>query len=327
MLMFKGIVLKTALVISCAVACHSSPGAQKGRDRSARSRASTDTGGAPVAAVTPVLLAQLEEREVGESSGITASRKSPGVFWTHNDSGDGPFVYAFDREGRARGVWRVEGARAQDWEDIARGPGPESGTSYLYVGDIGDNGGKRESIVVYRFAEPSIETDANNSKLKLPRATAPAEVIRLRYPDGPHNAEALMVHPVSGDIYVVTKGASEAGVYKFSASAPVAEVGTLVRVATLHGPGFFGSLITSGDISPDGRRVALCDYATGYELRLPDGAGENFDDIWKQTPLVISLGARKQGEAVGYRLDGGALLATSEGSPAPLIEVTLPASR
>jgi hypothetical protein len=322
--MFRGLVLKIALVISCAAACHSSPGAQKKRDRYAKSPASADTGGAPVAAVTPVLLAQLEERAVKESSGIVASRTSPGLFWTHNDSGDGPFVYAFDREGRARGVWRVEGAQARDWEDIARGPGPESGASYLYVGDIGDNGGKRDTIVVYRFAEPSIEADA---KLKLPRATATAEAIRLKYPDGPHNAEALMVHPVSGDIYIVTKGASEAVVYKMSASATTAEVGTLTRVATLHGPGFFGALITGGDISPDGRRVALCDYATGYELRLPDGAGQNFDDIWKQTPLVISLGARMQGEAVGYRADGAALLATSEGSPAPLIEVTLPASR
>jgi hypothetical protein len=323
--MFRGLALKITLVILCAAACNSSPGAQKGRDGSARHPASADTGGAPVAAVTPVLLANLEDRGVRESSGIVASRVNPGVFWTHNDSGGGPFVYAFDRQGRSRGVWRVEGAQARDWEDIARGPGPQSGVSYLYAGDIGDNGGKRESIVVYRFAEPSIEADAGDATRKLQRATAPAEALRLKYPDGPHNAEALLVHPVSGDIYIVTKGAREAGVYKLSASA--AEVGTLTRVATIHGPGFFGALITGGDISPDGRRIALCDYATGYELRLPDSSGQNFDDIWKQTPLVVSLGARMQGEAVGYRADGAALLATSEGSPAPLIEVVLPASR
>ncbi|HYH87570.1 MAG TPA: hypothetical protein VEX60_19095 [Pyrinomonadaceae bacterium] len=324
--MFKGLIYKAALILVCAAAaCNSSPGAQKGRDRSARHPASSDTGGAPVAAVTPVLLAELKERAVKESSGIAASRTSPGVFWTHNDSGDGSFVYAFDREGRSRGVWRVEGARAHDWEDIACGPGPVRGVSYIYIGDIGDNGGKREGIVVYRFAEPSIEAVADDAKRKTPLATVNAEALHLKYPDGSHNAEALMVHPVSGDIYVVTKGAREAGVYKMSASA--AEVGTLTRVATIRGPGFFGVLITGGDISPDGRRIALCDYATGYELRLPDGAGQNFDDIWKQTPLVVSLGARMQGEAVCYRPDGAALLATSEGLPTPLIEVTLPASR
>lgn len=324
--MFKRLVLKAMLVLVCAAACHTSPGAQKKRGHPARPAAASDTGGAPIASVTPVLLAELKDRAVKESSGIAASGSSPGVFWTHNDSGDGPFVYAFDRQGRARGVWRVEGARAQDWEDIARGPGPESGRSYLYVGDIGDNGGKRDSIVVYRFPEPSVEpADAAESNRKDARATAPAEALRLKYPDGPHNAEALLVHPSSGDIYIVTKGGSEAGVYRLSASASALEVGTLTRVATIRGPGFFGALITGGDISPDGLRVALCDYANGYELRLPTGSGQSFDEVWKQTPVIISLGARKQGEAVGYRHDGAALLATSEGLPAPLIEVTLPA--
>jgi hypothetical protein len=325
LLMFKKLVFKATLLLVCAAACHPSPVAQKRRGSSARPPAAADAGGAPVAAVTPVVLAELEDRAVKESSGIVASRNSPGVFWTHNDSGDDPLVYAFDREGRSRGVWRVEGARAQDWEDIACGPGPESGRSYLYVGDIGDNGGKRDSIVVYRFAEPSVGPAGNESSRKAPRATATAEAIRLKYPDGAHNAEALMVHPASGDIYVVTKGAGEAGVYRLSAPASATEVNTLTRVATLHGPDFFGALITGGDISPDGRRVALCDYANGYELRLPDKDAQSFDDIWQQTPLVISLGARRQGEAVCYRPDGAALLATSEGSVCPLIEVMLPA--
>lgn len=326
--MCKKLVLKAMLVVVCAAACHPSPSAQKKRNQSARPAASANTGGAPVAEVTPVLLATLEDRAVRESSGLAASRNNPGVFWTHNDSGDGPFVYAFDREGRARGVWRVEGASARDWEDIARGPGPESGRSYLYAGDIGDNEGKRDNIVVYRFAEPTVElSDEAKSGRKNARSTAPAEAIRLKYPDGPRDAEALMVHPVSGDIYIVTKGGGEAGVYKLTAPASASEVSTLTRVATLRGPGFFGSLVTGGDISPDGLRVALCDYASGYELRLPGAPAQSFDDVWKQTPLVISLGARRQGEAVGYRHDAAALLATSEGVPTPLIEVTLPAMR
>ncbi|MBC7929320.1 MAG: hypothetical protein H7Z38_02035 [Rubrivivax sp.] len=323
--MFRGLIFKAALILVCAAACHTSPGAQKKRNPPVRQPAASDTGGAAIASVTPVLLAELEDRAVEESSGIAASAGNPGVFWTHNDSGDGPFVYAFDRQGRARGVWRVEGARAQDWEDIARGPGPENGRSYLYVGDIGDNGGKRDSIVVYRFPEPIVEPAAAKTSRKDARATATAEALRLKYPDGPHNAEALLVHPSSGDIYVVTKGGADAGVYKLNAPASVAEVGTLTRVATIRGPGFFGALITGGDISPDGLRVALCDYANGYELRLPAGSGQSFDDVWKQTPVIISLGARRQGEAVGYRHDGAALLATSEGLPAPLIEVMLPA--
>lgn len=325
--MLKSLVCKTTLILACAFACSSSQvachGSRARRAAMAGDGTSADTGGVPVVEATPVLLAHLEDPLINESSGIVASRANPGLFWTHNDSGDGPFVYAFDRGGKSRGTWRVEGASARDWEDIACGPGPERGRSYLYAGDIGDNEARREYVVVYRFPEPLVTPGDDASGHKNPHATAPAEVIRLKYPDGPHNAEALLVHPVSGDIYVLTKTADGAGVYKLSAPPSAAELNTLVRVAVLRGPGFFGTLITGGDISPDGRRIALCDYANGYELRLPDSK-QDFDEVWRQPPVVVPLGARRQGEAVCYRLDGAALLATSEGSPSPLIEVTLP---
>lgn len=277
----------------------------------------------PLAAAQPVQLASLEDRRVRESSGLVASRRTPGLFWTHNDSGDGPFVYAFDRAGRSRGTFRVEGANAIDWEDIAAGPGPgpAGGQSYLYAADIGDNGRSREFVVVYRFPEP--ELNANEAPPKDARPTQPAEAIRLKYPDGAHNAEALAVHPSTGDIYVVTKANSSAGVYKLAAPFDPKVVNTLTKVATLHGPDFFGTLITGADISPDGRRVALCDYAQGYELKLPEGS-KDFEEVWRQTPTAISLGPRLQGESVAYRLDGAALLATSENAPAPLFEVVLP---
>jgi hypothetical protein len=72
-------------------------------------------------------VARLENRAVTESSGIVASRKNPGIYWTHNDSGDGAYLYAFDREGRDRGRWTVRGATAIDWEDIAIAQDAKSG--------------------------------------------------------------------------------------------------------------------------------------------------------------------------------------------------------
>jgi hypothetical protein len=277
----------------------------------------------PVVAATPVTLATLATRAVRESSGVVASRRNPGLFWTHNDSGDGPFVYAFDREGRARGTWRVSGAQARDWEDIASGPGPAQGQTYLYAGDIGDNDREREFVVVYRFPEPQAGAEESGSGKDTARETAPAEAIRLKYPDGAHNAEALLVHPLTGDIYVLTKTADSAAVYKLAAPFDAGAVNTLARVAVLKGPDFFGTLVTGGDISPDGTRVALCDYAQGYELTMPAGA-RGFDEVWTQKPAAVPLGLRLQGESVCYRLDGAALLATSEKSPTPLIEVVLP---
>jgi hypothetical protein len=313
------------LILSLAPACvslASACDAAAEREQEQRRRV-TLAAGAPAVSATPAQIATLEDRTIDESSGIVASRRNPGLFWTHNDSGDGPFVYAFDRAGKSRGTWHVEGAQARDWEDISAGPGPEPGRAYLYAGDIGDNSERREFVTVYRFPEPEI-TDADAASThERPRATAPAEAIRIKYPDGPHNAEALLVHPSTGDLYIVTKVGEAAGVYKLAAPFGASAANTLARVATLRGPGFFGALVTGGDISPDGRRVALCDYASGYELTLPEGS-KSFDDIWRQKPTLIPLGFRITGESIGYRLDGAAVLATSEGVPTPLIEVTLP---
>lgn len=270
----------------------------------------------------PVKLAVLEVKGLNESSGVAASRVEAGVFWTHNDSGDGPFVYAFDRTGKSRGTFRVIDAKAYDWEDIAIGPGPAAARSYLYVGDIGDNAMARSEIIVYRFPEPApLGADASKSKRDA-TTTEPAEAIRLKYPDGAHDAEALMVHPSTGDLYVVTKTIeAAAGVYKLRAPFSTSTVNTLERVGQVSATGPFGGFFTGGDISPDGRRVVLCDYVGGYELSLPDNSQSAFDDVWKVAPLAINLGERIIGEAVCYGVDGKAIYATSERPPVPLIEV------
>lgn len=265
-------------------------------------------------------LAHLEDAKVTESSGVVASRVNPGVFWTHNDSGDGPVLYAFDLHGRSHGRWRVPRARAVDWEDIAIGPGPRRGRWYLYVGDIGDNALRRREVVVYRIEEP------RTAACKSGCATGPATAIRLRYPDGPHNAEALMVHPGTGDLYIVTKAGGsdqDTGVYKARAPLAAGRPITLTRIATLSVPGpmfqMFVGGITGGDISPDGRRVLLCDYFRAYEAALPVRA--KFDAIWRQTFTEIPIGLGLQVEGICYRADGEAIIATSEGKPCPVMEI------
>jgi hypothetical protein len=267
---------------------------------------------------------RLEEEALDESSGVAASRRNPGLFWTHNDSGDGPYLYAFDGRGARRGVWRVTGARANDWEDMAAGPGPEPGRVYLYVGDIGDNEHARSHISVYRVPEPQVApADADSSRWR-PRPTEPAAEIRLKYPDGRHNSEALLVHPQTGDLYVIVKtGEAVCGVYRLRAAQATAGVNTLERVGEFRSPSPLGSLVTGGAVSPDGRRVVLCDYLSAYELRLPEAPGATFESVWRQTPAVVQLGPRRQGESVAYRLDGAALVTTSEGSPAMFYEIEL----
>lgn len=322
--LLKTILLTGLLVI--ASACQKAPLPQDAKAGAPSPDGSVQNPSNPLSEIygPPIKVGVLEGRAINESSGIVASRTTPGMYWTHNDSGDSPFIYAFDDRGHNRGVWQVTGATAYDWEDIAAGPGPTAGTNYLYIGDIGDNEEKRSQIIVYRVPEPFITAADAASKKSNPQSTEGVEVLRLRYPDGKHDSEALLVHPVTGKIYVVTKiQFGNARVYEADPAQSSTGVLMLARVGELNVPTLFGGMITGGDISPDGLRVALCDYVQGYEMVVPD-AGSTFNLVWSQPLRPIALGKREQGEAIAYRLDGQALLATSEGRRAPLFQVVRP---
>src|SRR6476619_2104502 len=148
----------------------------------------------------PTTLATIKDKSISESSGLVASRTMPGAYWTHNDSGDGPFIYAIDTRGDSLGTFRVNGAQARDWEDIAAGPGPQPNKSYLYIGDTGDNDSVRPEVIVYRVLEPTLSNTTRKFTKSSPGSTEPAEAIGLKYPDGAHDAEALLVHPSTGNI-------------------------------------------------------------------------------------------------------------------------------
>jgi len=269
----------------------------------------------------PLTVGILHDNSIDESSGLVASRLTPGAYWTHND--DGAFIYALNSRGAPLGVFRVPGVQARDWEDISIGPGPERGKSYLYIGDIGDNDSIRPEIVVYRVAEPALTPQTVNFTRQMPGMTANAEAIRLRYPDGKFDAETLLVNPATGDIYIITKIAVfRPVVYEAAAPFTPGQLITMKRIGEIRVPSLLGGVLTGGSVSPDGRRVALCDYLQGFELVLPPKSTD-FNDIWKQRMTVFDLGKRKQGESIAYRLDGKALLATSEGKNAPLIQVAI----
>jgi hypothetical protein len=272
---------------------------------------------------SPTISGTIKNSSITESSGLVASRSTPGAYWTHNDSGDGPLIYALNSSGASRGVFRVTGALAQDWEDISIGPGPQAGKSYLYIGDIGDNSTARSQIVVYRVAEPALSAETAKLTKARPGKTEPADAIRLRYPDGKFDAETLVVHPVSGNIYIVTKvPLVNPVVYEAAAPFTPNKVITMKRIGEVRVPSLFGGVLTGGSISSDGRRVAFCDYFQGYELVLP-AKSSDFNDIWKERMTGFDLGKRKQGEAIAYRHDGKAFLATSEGPHSPITQVVV----
>jgi hypothetical protein len=260
----------------------------------------------------PKITGTIDSNEIIESSGITASRCSENVYWTHNDSGDDAFLFAINEKGKKLGTWKLMNAKNIDWEDIAAFKN-DKGDCFLYVGDIGNNKRTRSEMTIYKVIEPKVSDTAKDSSKKTPNKIESAETITFKYTDGNSDAETLMVHPKTGEIYVLTKsllGASE--VFKVGKKTE--------KIAEITVPALPNGFLTGGEISPDGKRIIVCDYFNAYELILPETA-KNFDEIWKEKPLIVPLGERKQGEAICYTADGKAIFATSEKKNSPMIKV------
>src|SRR2546423_5920443 len=153
-----------------------------------------------------LLQATFQSPRLVESSGVAVSHAYPGVLWTHNDSGDGPYLYATNLRGADRGALLIPGSQALDWEDMARGPWPvrlvPSAATCLYLADTGDNMEFRPFVTVYAVPEPQ-PPEGPADTLGMSRAPA---VLRLRYPDGAHDVEAVYVSPRDTAVYFVSKG-------------------------------------------------------------------------------------------------------------------------
>jgi hypothetical protein len=226
-------------------------------------RANTTTI-APPPAPTPgscpqwPLLAQPSVAAPGliETSGLAGGRRNPGVWWTHNDSGDSPRVFALEGDGRLLTTATVTGAMAWDWEDMDIGPGP-GGVSTIYVADVGDNGKARQGTLgyqLYRFWEPDLGRTVRSTM------TVAAQRIDVTYPDGrSHNVEATLLDPVTGDYFIITKErVSEVFRIPAAALVPGATV-TPLKVAelTLDDPASERDRPVAADISADGSMIVI----------------------------------------------------------------------
>ena len=304
------------LTLFCFIfsACHSVSSTNGGKVNKSTENVSTNYE-------KPQVVGKIESGEITESSGIAASKCQENVFWTHNDSGDNAFIFALNQKGKKLGTWKVSGAKNKDWEDIATFQDAKNGKCLLYIGDIGNNERLKSEMTIYRVAEPTISDADKDSSKKNPSQTENAEAIKFVYPEMRHDAETLLVHPNSGDIYILSKRLSGAsGVYKLAADFSLEKTNTLKKIADFSVPAVPNGFLTGGDISPDGKRVVVCDYFSAYEIVLPKNA-KSFDEIWTEKLLIVELGERNQGEAVAYSADGKSIFATSEKKNSPIIQV------
>jgi hypothetical protein len=225
---------------------------------------------------------------LGEASGAAASRRHRGIVWTHNDSAE-PVLFAVDVSDKVVGRVRLTGADVVDWESVTVAACPQG--SCLFVGDIGDNGAKRDHVTVYRVREPALDAQSTESVTRLV----------ARYPDGPRDAEALVVLPPE-HIFIVTKGdKSPVDVYRFPEQSQSRTPAVLERVRTLQdGKVKAAERVTGADADPNGRWVVM---RTGKSLSAFDAndfvAGG--EPMWQMD--LSSLG-EPQGEGVALDSDG-----------------------
>jgi len=260
------------------------------------------------------VVATVDDPRIAETSGLVASRRATGRWWVHNDSGDQSKLYAIDEDGLVTAEVLIDGVVAADWEDMAWRTGAD-GAHELWVGDIGDNAEARAFVTLIGIEEP--DPDGGN------RTVAPTSVRTLRYGDDrAHDAEALFADPQTGRLYVVTKErtADTVGVFEVPADGPEAPDGPEVMplVASLdptQPPLVAARLVTAGDVSADGRFIALRTYT--QILVYPRPPGTTIPEAFAEVPCAYTPEPEPQGEALGFGPQGD-LYSLSEATGQPV---------
>ena len=253
---------------------------------------------------------------------MAASWLSSDVLYAVNDSGSSTDIFAVTTAGEIIASINLNGALKEDWEDISVGPGPEPDKSYVYVADIGDNDRVRTtSIVVHRILEPMLDSAERDQEL-----SAQPVSLYLRYPDGAHNAETLLVDPSSSDFYVITKGDLDGSrVYVAPAPHSTSDVVELSYVLSLHfgeAPLTGSALATSGSMARDGSAILLRSYDTAFFW--PRRAGESVAEALSGEPCVLPIAsAETQGEGITFAPDGRSYFTLGEGQAPTLYEIAL----
>ncbi|MFJ8749546.1 WD40 repeat domain-containing protein [Streptomyces sp. NPDC102441] len=236
----------------------------------------------------------IEDSRITESSGIAASRLHPGIYWTHNDSDDGPYVYAVDsRTGKTVATITMKGVGdPRDVEAISVGP-----DGNLYVGDIGDNlDGSWDHVWIYRFPEPK----------RLADATVRATQFDVTYADGARNAEAMMVHPKTGRVYIASKREGGGALYEGPEKLAAGGDNVFRRVGEVP-------WVTDGAFSPDGKELVLRSYFSARRYAFENGR--------LGADHAVSVPLQGQSESVTYTADGSAMMFGSEGKQSEVVRV------
>ena len=232
---------------------------------------------------------------IDEASGIADSKANTGHLWVQQDSGNPNDIALLAQNGVLLKKIIIKSAVNRDWEDLATGPGPVSGTNYIYLGDIGDNALAASEYNIYRFPEPLSSTDTVFNWEKL----------TFSYPDGSHDAEAMMVDNATKDIFIITKQDSPSRVYRI----PYPQNTTGDNIAIFAGTLSFGGA-TGAAISNDGTEMLVRTYTSVYYWKKT--ASQSIEELLASNPVTLETQFEPQGEAICFKNDRSGFFTLSE---------------
>jgi hypothetical protein len=226
-------------------------------------------------------LGSLRHPAIREASGLVASRRHPGVFWVHNDSGNPAVLYAVERDGSLVREYPVR-APNLDWEDLAA---DDSG--HLYIGDIGNNNGRLPLRAIYRIDEPDPGKESPGDEPWPVTSTW-----YYRFPKGKRfDAEGLFIDGQRAILVAKTFDEREAELFaiRLDVPAPLARPVLPERLGTLPG---FVEPATGASLAADGLHLAVCSYNVARVYR----RDRSDTDRWK---LLATVSFEAEGKADG----------------------------
>ncbi len=230
-----------------------------------------------------------------EASGIADSKINPGYLWVQQDGGTPNEIALLSHDGTFLKKISIKTAVNKDWEDMVLASGPVAGTNYIYLADVGDNDQLSDQHAVYRFAEPAAAADEVST----------CDKISFEYPDGAHDADAMLVDNSTKDIYIITKKEASSRVYKLSYPQSINSINEATLSATLP-----FSNVTSAAFSPDGKEILIKTYEKIYYWKKEKD--ETIAQLLAKTPVNLSYQLEPQGEAICFKNDNSGFFTLSE---------------
>ena len=254
------------------------------------------------------IIGKIENNIIEEASGLVESVENSNSLWTHNDGGDGPFLYLISSfDAKILKKISLVGIKNEDWEDLAIGPSILGDTStYIYLGDIGDNKKNKTIKKIHFFREPKIK-DFDNELIEI----NDIKTISFYSEKKIENFETLMIDPNSKELFLIAKNKKKKqNIYKIDTeNIEIDEIQKAKKYLTLNLINLKGE-ITGGEISRNGQKCLIKTYKNVFLWERKKD--EKWKNIWSQAPKILKYIPESQGEAICWSNDEKAYFTLSE---------------